>query len=303
MNYQLHIAPAHTPRFIVGIYPDGMEDAQCIRVAHPSGMYITDDLIPTHNSSDAESATPLTRDALYDMVIKARYDSIDTAKKALDFVRAARDALVSLGRIKTANLTDKEWQLRDKLEEMFDTRSTGVEEDWEMFFDGLDASDAERGQLDAIVAEAKKTYAQSHDTASESEASPARLKQENWVLGLLQSGVPVIKVQVQRMNAEQLQRFDDLLDAMYPPRAESRFWKRHPLPADAEALERLKNHLEAAVDAATERREALEKDSGVRYSKQAASPPARQAKVNSGLLSWVKQVVAGRAEQEPQVGP
>jgi DNA-binding transcriptional MerR regulator len=43
--------PALPPRFVVGIFPDGEEEAQCIRVAHPSGLYITDDYIVTHNSS------------------------------------------------------------------------------------------------------------------------------------------------------------------------------------------------------------------------------------------------------------
>jgi hypothetical protein len=44
-----------SPRFIVGIFPDGEEEAQCIRIAHPSRMYLTDDYIPTHNSWEPES--------------------------------------------------------------------------------------------------------------------------------------------------------------------------------------------------------------------------------------------------------
>lgn len=45
------------PRFIVAIFPDGEEEAQCIRVAHPCGMYITDDYIPTHNSGVQKTAS------------------------------------------------------------------------------------------------------------------------------------------------------------------------------------------------------------------------------------------------------
>jgi DNA-binding transcriptional MerR regulator len=41
---------AKCSRYIVGIFPDGEEEAQCIRVAHPSGLYVTDDYIVTHNS-------------------------------------------------------------------------------------------------------------------------------------------------------------------------------------------------------------------------------------------------------------
>jgi hypothetical protein len=48
--HHLDISPSPLPRFIAGIVPDGDEEAQCIRIAHPSGMYVTDDLIPVHNT-------------------------------------------------------------------------------------------------------------------------------------------------------------------------------------------------------------------------------------------------------------
>jgi hypothetical protein len=44
-----------SPRYIVAIFPDGKEEAQCIRVAHPSGVYLTDHYIPTHNSSGPDN--------------------------------------------------------------------------------------------------------------------------------------------------------------------------------------------------------------------------------------------------------
>jgi hypothetical protein len=44
--------PVGVPRFIVDIIPDGEEEAKCIRVEHPSGLYITDDYIVTHNSEE-----------------------------------------------------------------------------------------------------------------------------------------------------------------------------------------------------------------------------------------------------------
>ncbi|MDR1367246.1 MAG: hypothetical protein LBJ76_00820 [Candidatus Accumulibacter sp.] len=50
------------PRFITGIFPDGEEEAQCIRIAHPSRMYVTDDLIPTHNTYATEDAA---KDAVF----------------------------------------------------------------------------------------------------------------------------------------------------------------------------------------------------------------------------------------------
>ncbi|MDR3351841.1 MAG: hypothetical protein LBO00_02255 [Zoogloeaceae bacterium] len=52
------------PRFIVDIFPDGEEEAQCIRIAHPSRLYITDDYIPTHNSEDSRSHWRRARDAV-----------------------------------------------------------------------------------------------------------------------------------------------------------------------------------------------------------------------------------------------
>jgi hypothetical protein len=57
MRHHLDIAPSPVPRFIAGIVPDGEEEAQCIRIAHPSGMYVTDDLIPVHNT-DRSDDTP-----------------------------------------------------------------------------------------------------------------------------------------------------------------------------------------------------------------------------------------------------
>lgn len=36
---------------IVSIEPDGFEEAQCIRVTHPSSLYVTDDYIVTHNTA------------------------------------------------------------------------------------------------------------------------------------------------------------------------------------------------------------------------------------------------------------
>ncbi|GHU38213.1 hypothetical protein AGMMS50256_37180 [Betaproteobacteria bacterium] len=46
---------AAAPRFIVSVVPDGFEEAQCIRIDHPSRLYITDDLIPTHNTYAPEN--------------------------------------------------------------------------------------------------------------------------------------------------------------------------------------------------------------------------------------------------------
>ncbi|HOV58495.1 MAG TPA: LAGLIDADG family homing endonuclease, partial [Rhodanobacteraceae bacterium] len=40
-------------RYIVGVEPVGMKQAQCIRVAHPSHLYVTDDFIVTHNTFEA----------------------------------------------------------------------------------------------------------------------------------------------------------------------------------------------------------------------------------------------------------
>jgi hypothetical protein len=51
----IEIAPSPRPRFIVSIVPDGEEEAQCLRIAHPSHLYVTDDLIPTHNTYTPEA--------------------------------------------------------------------------------------------------------------------------------------------------------------------------------------------------------------------------------------------------------
>ncbi|MDR3158610.1 MAG: hypothetical protein LBU11_06295 [Zoogloeaceae bacterium] len=38
------------PRFVVNVLPAGEDEVQCIRIAHPSRLYVTNDLIPTHNT-------------------------------------------------------------------------------------------------------------------------------------------------------------------------------------------------------------------------------------------------------------
>jgi hypothetical protein len=66
MNTLLLEITQTAPRFIVSIVPDGEVEAQCIRIAHLSRLYITDDLIPTHNTyadtpkDNKSAATPAT---------------------------------------------------------------------------------------------------------------------------------------------------------------------------------------------------------------------------------------------------
>lgn len=47
---------------LFSIEEDGIEEAQCISIDHPSHLYITDDFIVTHNTSLANELTPLPSD-------------------------------------------------------------------------------------------------------------------------------------------------------------------------------------------------------------------------------------------------
>jgi len=49
---QLNLAKEQTPRLsIVSVVPDGVAEMQCIKVSHPSHLYVTDNYIVTHNTS------------------------------------------------------------------------------------------------------------------------------------------------------------------------------------------------------------------------------------------------------------
>jgi len=49
---RLNLAKEQTPRLsIVSVVPDGVEEMQCIKVSHPSHLYVTDNYIVTHNTS------------------------------------------------------------------------------------------------------------------------------------------------------------------------------------------------------------------------------------------------------------
>ncbi|MDR2364579.1 MAG: LPD5 domain-containing protein [Zoogloeaceae bacterium] len=53
--------PTGVRRFIVNVLPAGEDDVQCIKIAHPSRLYVTNDLIPTHNTTvdtQAETSQP-----------------------------------------------------------------------------------------------------------------------------------------------------------------------------------------------------------------------------------------------------
>ncbi|MDR2165226.1 MAG: hypothetical protein LBO79_06290 [Zoogloeaceae bacterium] len=97
------IPKSYEPRYIVAIVPDGYEEAQCIRVAHPSGLYITDDYIVTHNSGkDAGSVLKKhtewrrLRDAVLDQLKQDYEKQVTVPAKNKDSI------IVSFGGLKHA---------------------------------------------------------------------------------------------------------------------------------------------------------------------------------------------------------
>jgi hypothetical protein len=73
---------------IVDIVPDGKEEARCIKIADPSGMYITDTYFPTHNTSLFTQGDSL-RESLVDPNIRILINSagIDLSRKMLTAIR------------------------------------------------------------------------------------------------------------------------------------------------------------------------------------------------------------------------
>jgi hypothetical protein len=54
-----HISEEESPaRFITRVRPSGEEEVQCIKIAHPSHLYITNGIMPTHNTYDSSQTGP-----------------------------------------------------------------------------------------------------------------------------------------------------------------------------------------------------------------------------------------------------
>ncbi|MDR0528113.1 MAG: hypothetical protein LBG69_00625 [Zoogloeaceae bacterium] len=94
------------PRFITNIRYDGEEEAQCIRISHPSRLYITDDFIPTHNTYLPASEETFHQDPHdYEDLPEGESPSFRKAEKAYGG-QAAYDKAKAAGRTK---LNYRQW--------------------------------------------------------------------------------------------------------------------------------------------------------------------------------------------------
>jgi hypothetical protein len=113
--------------------------------------------------------------ALHDIVVKENYSRLDSPEKVLRFAEMAVKARDQLVATPEEERTEDQDYLRFKLKDMLDQREgKGFVFDWSMLFDGMRPSDAQRKELDGIVAGAQQVVKHSFVGAKADPKGAAR---------------------------------------------------------------------------------------------------------------------------------